>query len=301
MKKAFLDFINQLQEKITTSIEDLDSEAKFIEDVWERPEGGGGKSRIMENGKIFEKAGVNISAVSGVLPKSLEGYFDVKDSKFFACGLSLVFHPKNPMIPTVHANFRYFELYNLEGDLKDQWFGGGQDLTPFYLIEEDAKHFHETCKSVCDKYSSSFYDIYKEKCDSYFWNHHRNESRGIGGLFFDYLRSNDNHKIEDWFSFVTDVGNSFLTAYLPIVNKRKNYKFNSKQKNWQEIRRGRYVEFNLIHDKGTLFGIKTNGRVESILMSLPPKVQWVYNHLPEKDSEEEKLIEVLKNPREWTT
>lgn len=301
MKKAFLDFINQLQEKITTSIEDLDSEAKFIEDVWERPEGGGGKSRIMENGKIFEKAGVNISAVSGVLPKSLEGYFDVKDSKFFACGLSLVFHPKNPMIPTVHANFRYFELYNLEGDLKDQWFGGGQDLTPFYLIEEDAKHFHETCKSVCDKHSSSFYDIYKEKCDSYFWNHHRNESRGIGGLFFDYLRSNDNHKIEDWFSFVTDVGNSFLTAYLPIVNKRKNYKFNSKQKNWQEIRRGRYVEFNLIHDKGTLFGIKTNGRIESILMSLPPKVQWVYNHLPEKDSEEEKLIEVLKNPREWTT
>lgn len=301
MKKAFLDFINQLQEKITTSIEDLDSGAKFIEDVWERPEGGGGKSRIMENGKIFEKAGVNISAVSGVLPKSLEGYFDVKDSKFFACGLSLVIHPKNPMIPTVHANWRYFELYNLKGDLKDQWFGGGQDLTPFYLIEEDAKHFHETCKSVCDKYSSSFYDIYKEKCDSYFWNHHRNESRGIGGLFFDYLRSNDNHKIEDWFSFVTDLGNSFLTAYLPIVNKRKNYKFNSKQKNWQEIRRGRYVEFNLIHDKGTLFGIKTNGRIESILMSLPPKVQWVYNHLPEKDSEEEKLIEVLKNPREWTT
>lgn len=301
MKKAFLDFINQLQEKITTSIEDLDSGAKFIEDVWERPEGGGGKSRIMENGKIFEKAGVNISAVSGVLPKSLEGYFDVKDSKFFACGLSLVIHPKNPMIPTVHANWRYFELYNLKGDLKDQWFGGGQDLTPFYLIEEDAKHFHETCKSVCDKHSSSFYDIYKEKCDSYFWNHHRNESRGIGGLFFDYLRSNDNHKIEDWFSFVTDVGNSFLTAYLPIVNKRKNYKFNSKQKNWQEIRRGRYVEFNLIHDKGTLFGIKTNGRIESILMSLPPKVQWVYNHLPEKDSEEEKLIEVLKNPREWTT
>ena len=301
MKKAFLDFINQLQEKITTSIEDLDSEAKFIEDVWERPEGGGGKSRIMENGKIFEKAGVNISAVSGVLPKSLEGYFDVKDSKFFACGLSLVIHPKNPMIPTVHANWRYFELYNLKGDLKDQWFGGGQDLTPFYLIEEDAKHFHETCKSVCDKHSSSFYDIYKEKCDSYFWNHHRNESRGIGGLFFDYLRSNDNHKIEDWFSFVTDVGNSFLTAYLPIVNKRKNYKFNSKQRNWQEIRRGRCVEFNLIHDKGTLFGIKTNGRIESILMSLPPKVQWVYNHLPEKDSEEEKLIEVLKNPREWTT
>ena len=300
MKKAFLDFINQLQEKITTSIEDLDSGAKFIEDVWERPEGGGGKSRIMENGKIFEKAGVNISAVSGVLPKSLEGYFDVKDSKFFACGLSLVFHPKNPMIPTVHANFRYFELYNLEGDLKDQWFGGGQDLTPFYLIEEDAKHFHETCKSVCDKHSSSFYDIYKEKCDSYFWNHHRNESRGIGGLFFDYLRSNNNYKIEDWFLFVTDVGNSFLNAYLPIVKNRKDYKFTINEKNWQEIRRGRYVEFNLVHDKGTLFGLKTNGRIESILMSLPPKVQWVYNYIPEKNSEEERLIKVLQNPRKWT-
>ena len=300
MKKAFLDFINQLQEKITTSIEDLDSGAKFIEDVWERPEGGGGKSRIMENGKIFEKAGVNISAVSGVLPKSLEGYFDVKDSKFFACGLSLVIHPKNPMIPTVHANWRYFELYNLKGDLKDQWFGGGQDLTPFYLIEEDAKHFHETCKSVCDKHSSSFYDIYKEKCDSYFWNHHRNESRGIGGLFFDYLRSNNNYKIEDWFLFVTDVGNSFLNAYLPIVKNRKDYKFTINEKNWQEIRRGRYVEFNLVHDKGTLFGLKTNGRIESILMSLPPKVQWVYNYIPEKNSEEERLIKVLQNPRKWT-
>ena len=300
MKKAFLDFINQLQEKITTSIEDLDSGAKFIEDVWERPEGGGGKSRIMENGKIFEKAGVNISAVSGVLPKSLEEYFDVKNTKFFACGLSLVFHPKNPMIPTVHANFRYFELYNLDGDLKDQWFGGGQDLTPFYLIEEDAKHFHEICKSVCDKHSSSFYDIYKKKCDTYFWNYHRNESRGIGGLFFDYLRSNNNYKIEDWFSFVKDVGNSFLNAYLPIVNNRKDYKFSVNQKKWQEIRRGRYVEFNLVHDKGTLFGLKTNGRIESILMSLPPKVQWVYNYIPEKNSEEERLIKVLQNPRKWT-
>ena len=217
MKKAFVDFITHLQEKITTSIEEIDGEAKFIEDIWERPEGGGGKSRILENGKIFEKAGVNISEVSGVLPKSLEEYFDVKDSKFFACGLSLVFHPKNPMIPTVHANYRYFELYTLDGDLKDQWFGGGQDLTPFYLIEEDAKHFHKICKSVCDKHSSSFYGIYKEKCDSYFWNHHRNESRGIGGLFFDYLRSNNDYKIKDWFSFVTDIGNSFLDAYMPIV------------------------------------------------------------------------------------
>jgi coproporphyrinogen III oxidase len=301
MKKAFLDYIHELQEKITTSIEDIDGGARFKEDVWKRPEGGGGKSRILENGKVFEKAGVNTSAVSGVLPKSLEGYFNVKDSKFFACGLSLVFHPKNPMIPTVHANYRYFELYTSDGDLKDQWFGGGQDLTPFYLIEEDAKHFHEVCKSVCDKHSSNLYKVYKEKCDSYFWNHHRNESRGIGGLFFDYLKSNDNYKIEDWFSFVTDVGNSFLKAYLPIVKNRKDYKYSLNQKNWQEIRRGRYVEFNLVHDKGTLFGLKTNGRIESVLMSLPPKVQWVYNYISKKNSEEERLIKVLQNPRDWTT
>ena len=301
MKKAFLDYIYQLQETITKSIEETDGKSKFKEDVWERSEGGGGRSRIMENGRVFEKAGVNISSVSGVLPESLENYFNVINSNFFACGLSLVIHPKNPMVPTVHANWRYFELYSSTGELKDQWFGGGQDLTPFYLIDEDAKHFHEVCKSVCDKHSPSFYKIYKEKCDSYFWNSHRNESRGIGGLFFDYLRSDDNYKIEDWFSFVTDVGNSFLKAYLPIVDLRKDYKYNSSQRNWQEIRRGRYVEFNLVHDKGTLFGLKTNGKIESILMSLPPKVQWVYDHIPEKDSEEEKLIKVLQNPRDWTT
>ena len=301
MKNEFLDHIAVLQEKITTSIEKIDGEGKFIEDIWKRPEGGGGKSRVMENGKIFEKAGVNTSAVTGILPKSLESYFEVKDSNFFACGLSLVIHPKNPMIPTVHANYRYFELYYKNGKLKDQWFGGGQDLTPFYLIEEDAIHFHKICKSVCEKHSASFYKIFKEKCDLYFWNHHRKEARGIGGLFFDYLRANNKYSIENRFSFVTDVGDSFLDAYLPIIRKRKDYKYNLSQKKWQEIRRGRYVEFNLVHDKGTLFGLKTNGRIESILMSLPPKVQWVYDHLPEIGSEEEKLIKVLQNPRSWTS
>tara|TARA_B110000444_G_scaffold151768_2_gene142013 strand:+ start:23156 stop:24061 length:906 start_codon:yes stop_codon:yes gene_type:complete len=301
MKKKFLDYIYKLQEKITSSLEQLDGESNFKEDIWKRPEGGGGKSKVLENGRVFEKAGVNVSAVNGVLPESLENYFGVTDSRFFACGLSLVIHPKNPMVPTVHANYRYFELYTPDGELKDQWFGGGQDLTPFYLIEEDAVHFHKICKLVCDKHSSSFYNIYKEKCDSYFWNHHRNESRGIGGLFFDYLKTERNYKIKDWFSFVTDVGDSFLDAYLPIVNNRKNYNYSSDQKKWQEIRRGRYVEFNLVHDKGTLFGLKTNGRIESVLMSLPPKVQWVYDHVPEKGSEEDKLIHVLQNPRSWTT
>ena len=301
MKKEFLNYIDQLQEKITASLEHIDGKSKFREDVWDRPEGGGGKSRVLENGRVFEKAGVNISAVSGLLPKSLEDYFKVKDSKFFACGLSLVIHPKNPMVPTVHANYRYFELYSLNGKIKDQWFGGGQDLTPFYLFEEDSIHFHKICKSICDKYSFSSYNEYKSKCDSYFWNHHRNEARGVGGLFFDYLRVNDKCTIKELFSFITDMGNSFLNAYLPIVNRRKKIKYSIEQKKWQEIRRGRYVEFNLIHDKGTLFGLKTNGRIESILMSLPPRVQWVYDQIPEKGSEEEKLIKVLQNPRSWTT
>ena len=299
MKKDFLNFISKLQNKITSSLEILDGKGKFKEDYWKRAEGGGGKTRVLENGNVLEKAGVNISEVFGVLPKNLEDYFKVENSQFFACGLSLVIHPKNPMVPTVHANWRYFELYSFDGTLKDQWFGGGLDLTPFYLNEEDATHFHKTCKSVCDKHSPSFYKKYKEQCDSYFWNHHRNESRGIGGLFFDYLRPNFDHKIEDLYEFVSDVGNSFLEAYLPIVNKRKNQKFNSDQKKWQEIRRGRYVEFNLIHDKGTLFGLKTNGRIESILMSLPPIAKWIYDYIPEKGSEEERLIKVLQKPKDW--
>ena len=301
IKKKFLNFITKLQDEITLSLENLDGEKKFNEDIWKRVEGGGGKTRILENGKIIEKAGVNISNVYGNLPKNLEDYFKVKNSKFFACGLSLVIHPKNPMVPAVHGNWRYFELYSSNGELKDRWFGGGQDLTPFYLKEEDAVHFHKVCKSVCDKYSPNFYKKYKEQCDSYFWNHHRNEARGIGGLFFDYLRPDFDNKIDDLFEFVSDFGNSFLNAYLPIVNKRKNYKYDSKEKLWQEIRRGRYVEFNLIHDKGTLFGLKTNGRIESILMSLPPTVKWIYDHKTEKNSEEEKLIKVLQKPIDWVT
>ena len=301
MKKDFLNFISKLQNKITSSLEILDGKEKFKEDFWKRAEGGGGKTRVLENGKVLEKAGVNISEVFGVLPKNLENYFKVENSQFFACGLSLVIHPKNPMVPTVHANWRYFELYDLNGQLKDQWFGGGQDLTPIYLNEEDAIHFHKKCKLVCDKHSSDFYRKYKENCDSYFWNQHRNEARGIGGVFFDYLRPNIDHNIKDLFNFVTDFGNIFLESYIPIVNKRKNYDYNAQQKRWQEIRRGRYVEFNLIHDKGTLFGLKTNGRIESILMSLPPGAKWVYDHKPDKNSEEEKLIKVLQKPREWIT
>ena len=229
----------------------------------------------------------------------MQQYFKVGDVDFFACGLSLVIHPKNPMAPTVHANWRYFEMYDKEGNVLDQWFGGGQDLTPYYLFEEDAEHFHNVSKAACDKHSPEFYPEYKKKCDEYFWNSHRNEARGIGGLFFDYLKASEEKSIEDWYNFVTEVGDNFLKAYVPIVEKRKKLSYSEANRNWQEIRRGRYVEFNLVHDKGTLFGLKTNGRIESILMSLPPHVQWVYDHHPEPGSEEEKILKVLEEPKDW--
>jgi coproporphyrinogen III oxidase len=299
MKDQFYAYIENLQNSICSKLEEIDGKAKFREDIWERPEGGGGRTRVIEDGLVFEKGGVNISAVHGALPKSMQAYFKVGEVDFFACGLSLVIHPKNPFVPTVHANWRYFEMYDKNGVIIDQWFGGGQDLTPYYLFEEDAKHFHQVCKKACDKHDPSFYQDFKKKCDTYFWNTHRNEARGIGGLFFDYCKASEQMTMEDWFNFVTEVGNSFLEAYIPIVERRKDMPFASSHKNWQEIRRGRYVEFNLVHDKGTLFGLKTNGRIESILMSLPPKVQWVYDHHPEKGTNEEKLLEVLKNPKDW--
>ncbi|WP_136482542.1 oxygen-dependent coproporphyrinogen oxidase [Cognatitamlana onchidii] len=299
MKNKFYQYIQDLQDSITTKLETIDSKAKFKQDLWKRPEGGGGRTRVIENGAVFEKGGVNISGVHGKLPKSMQVYFNVGVVDFFACGLSLVLHPKNPMVPTVHANWRYFEMYDEDGSIIDSWFGGGQDLTPYYLFEDDAKHFHQTCKTACDKHNPEFYPIYKKRCDEYFYNTHRNEGRGVGGLFFDYCKTSDDMTMENWYNFVTEIGNSFLTAYTPIVEKRKDLPYTKANRDWQEIRRGRYVEFNLVHDKGTLFGLKTNGRIESILMSLPPHVQWVYDHHPKPGSEEAKLLEVLANPKTW--
>ena len=299
MKTKFYGYIQKLQDTITSKLEEVDGMGTFKEDIWERPEGGGGRTRVIENGAVFEKGGVNISGVHGALPESMKAYFGVQDADFFACGLSLVLHPKNPMVPTVHANWRYFEMYDKQGNIVDQWFGGGQDLTPYYLFDEDAVHFHATCKKACDPHDSSFYELYKKRCDDYFWNAHRNEARGIGGLFFDYCKATSDMDMEAWYEFVTTVGDSFLSSYVPIVLKRKDVPYTPAQREWQEIRRGRYVEFNLVHDKGTLFGLKTNGRIESILMSLPPHVQWRYYHQPEKDSAEERLLKVLRHPKEW--
>jgi coproporphyrinogen III oxidase len=299
MRSRFYEYIQQLQDTITGALELEDGAAKFREDVWKRPEGGGGRTRVIENGAVFEKGGVNISGVHGALPPAMQQYFGVGESDFYACGLSLVLHPKSPMVPTVHANWRYFELYDKSGTVIDQWFGGGLDLTPYYLFDEDASHFHRVCKAACDVHSPEFYPMYKKKCDSYFHNAHRGEARGIGGLFFDYLRPEEDRSAIQWYDFVTGVADAFLDAYLPIVQRRKSLSFSETHRNWQEIRRGRYVEFNLVHDKGTLFGLRTNGRIESILMSLPPVVQWPYDFEPEANSEEARLISVLKTPREW--
>jgi len=299
MKEHFFAFIENLQDTITSKLEAVDGKATFKEDNWKRAEGGGGRTRVIENGAIFEKGGVNISKVFGELPESLRKQFGVEEGNFFACGLSLVLHPVNPFVPTVHANWRYFEMYDSSGNIVTQWFGGGQDLTPYYLFEEDAIHFHTVCKNACDSYNSEFYPTFKKVCDEYFWNKHRNEARGLGGLFFDYLKETEEFSINDRFDFVTEVGNSFLESYVPVVERRKEIEYTKEHKDWQEVRRGRYVEFNLVHDRGTLFGLKTNGRIESILMSLPPTVQWVYNQQPEEGSEEDVLLKVLETPRDW--
>lgn len=299
MKEQFYTYIQELQDTITSKLEAVDGKAKFQEDLWKREEGGGGRTRVIENGNVFEKGGVNISAVHGELPEVLRKQFKVKTGNFFACGLSLVLHPVNPFVPTVHANWRYFEMYNEKGEIVTQWFGGGQDLTPYYLFEEDAKHFHAVCKEACDKHHADFYPKFKETCDNYFWNAHRNEARGVGGLFFDYLKETEEFSMQDRYDFVTEVGNGFLNSYVPIVEKRKDIDYTQEHKDWQEVRRGRYVEFNLVHDRGTLFGLKTNGRIESILMSLPPTVQWKYNHVPEEGTPEAELLKVLAEPKAW--
>jgi coproporphyrinogen III oxidase len=300
IKENWIGYIEGLQNRICTTLEECDGKAKFIEDQWQRAEGGGGKTRVISGGNVFEKGGVNTSVVFGSVSEAMKTQLKINGAKWFACGLSLVLHPVNPFVPTVHCNYRMFELYNEKDEVIDRWFGGGTDLTPYYLFEEDAKHFHQTYKNVCDEFDLSFYPIFKKNCDDYFVNTHRNnERRGIGGIFYDYQKPSENKNVNFWMNFSKACGDAFLPAYLPIVEKRKICSFTDKNKYWQEIRRGRYVEFNLIHDRGTLFGLKTNGRTESILMSLPPTVRFEYNYQPEKGSEEDQLLQVCLQPREW--
>ncbi len=319
-KQQWINFIHQLQDKICLALEQADGKAKFFQDEWQRPGGGGGKTRVIANGNVIEKGGVNTSVVFGditdVMLNTLKLPVSAKGGAWFACGLSSVIHPLNPFVPTVHCNYRLFELYEQptkageDGVLIDRWFGGGTDLTPYYLFEEDAQHFHQVYKDVCDSFHPDFYKEMKATCDDYFVNTHRdNERRGIGGIFYDYKKQiprgavdadkYNNDAANFWMDFAQGCGNAFIDAYISIVNKRKQLAFTQEHKHWQEIRRGRYTEFNLVHDRGTIFGLKTNGRTESILMSLPPTVRFEYDHQPVPGSLEDDLLQVCLFPRGW--
>lgn len=276
----------------------------FVVDRWKRNEGGGGITCVLQNGKVFEKAGVNISVVKGFLPPQAVQQMksrgkNVKEGdvvKFFAAGVSSVVHPKNPKVPTIHFNYRYFETETQDGS-KEWWFGGGTDLTPYYLDEQDAKHFHGVLKKACDQHNKNYYPDFKKWCDNYFLIPHRGECRGVGGIFFDDLNTPTADKV---FKFVTSCANAVIPSYIPIVKKHKNETYTEEQREWQLLRRGRYVEFNLIYDRGTKFGLFTPGaRHESILMSLPLYAKWEYMHKLPDNSAEKKLMTVLKNPRDW--
>jgi coproporphyrinogen III oxidase len=308
-RDQWIRFIHNLQDAICRELERVDGKATFTSDEWQRTEvglpdgqdqGGGGLTRVIQKGNVFEKGAVNTSVVYGHVTDKMRKVLGIESSKWFAAGLSLVLHPQNPFVPTVHCNYRMFELYDEHDRLADRWFGGGTDLTPYYLFEEDAIHFHQVYKSVCDQFDPSFYQEMKATCDNYFVNTHRgNERRGIGGIFYDHKREDEKHDLQSWMNFGKACGYAFMDAYIPIVEKRKFTPYTDQNKYWQEIRRGRYVEFNLVHDRGTIFGLKTNGRTESILMSLPPTVRFEYNYQPKPGSEEDNLLQACLQPREW--
>jgi coproporphyrinogen III oxidase len=282
-------YFQVLQERICTALEQLDGPGRFREDHWQREGGGGGRTRVLNEGAVFEKAGVNFSAVHGQLTEEFARLLPGEGLDFRATGISLVLHPRSPMVPTVHANFRYLTKGNHE------WFGGGADLTPYYPYREDVIHFHRVWKRICERHANVVdYRRLKQWCDEYFFLAHRREARGVGGIFFDYLKG-DRYQV---FTFVRDAGDAFLDAYLPIAHRRKEEPYTNAQRAFQEFRRGRYVEFNLLYDRGTLFGLKTGGRIESILMSLPPVVRWEYDYRPPTGTREAELDDYLK-PRDW--
>ncbi|MCL1464436.1 oxygen-dependent coproporphyrinogen oxidase [Argonema galeatum] len=317
-KRRVTQFMQQLQDEICQDLQRLDGIATFTEDSWERKEGGGGRSRVMRDGAVFEQGGVNFSEVWGdhLPPSILAQRPEAAGHRFYATGTSMVLHPRNPYVPTVHLNYRYFEAGPV------WWFGGGADLTPYYPFAEDAAHFHKTFKQACDAHHSEYYPTFKRWCDEYFYLKHRQETRGVGGLFFDYqdgqgqlykgpdangpaavysaaLSNIEPRSWEDLFGFINDCGRAFLPAYVPIVERRQGIEYGDRQRNFQLYRRGRYVEFNLVYDRGTIFGLQTNGRTESILMSLPPLVRWEYGYQPEPNTPEAQLYEIFLKPQDW--
>ncbi|MDG1688272.1 MAG: oxygen-dependent coproporphyrinogen oxidase [Gammaproteobacteria bacterium] len=296
---AVRDYLLGLQDHICQQLEIVDGQEKFVEDAWERTDGlaGGGRTRVLNDGAVFEQGGVNFSHVRGTsMPASATANRpELAGRSFEAIGVSLVIHPKNPFAPTSHANVRFF-IAEKEGEEPIWWFGGGYDLTPYYGFEEDAIHWHQTAKNACDPFGDDVYPKLKKWCDDYFYLKHRDETRGAGGLFFDDLTEGG---FKHCFAFLQSVGNSYIDAYVPIVKRRKDTQYGEREHDFQLYRRGRYVEFNLVYDRGTLFGLQSGGRTESILMSLPPLVKWRYNWQPEPGSDEAKLYEVFLKPQDW--
>jgi len=285
----------QIQDEICVGLEQVDGLGKFQEEVWEREGGGGGRTRVIQQGNVLEKGGVNFSAVEGKLPEPVKKAFKVDEEDFFATGVSIVIHPNHPWVPIIHMNIRYFEMSD-----QVRWFGGGIDLTPHYVIHEDAQFFHQYLKLVCDQFNADFYSKFKNWADDYFFINHRAETRGIGGIFYDRLTPESaGISWDEIFSFSKAVGRSFVPVYSELVNRNRIKEFNEQHKNWQYQRRSRYAEFNLVYDAGTKFGLETNGRIESILMSLPPQANWVYDYQAKEGSLEQQTLDLLKKGINW--
>ncbi len=293
-KHSIQDWFKNLQDQICQSLELADGKGKFQEDKWERPGGGGGRSRILTEGAVIEKGGVNFSAVYGPTPEKILNALKLEAADFFATGVSIVIHPVSPMVPIIHMNVRYFEMSN-----GTYWFGGGIDLTPHYVINEDAQMFHQTLKATCDRFDTGYYPKFKKWADDYFFIKHRQETRGVGGIFFDRLTGETSEEKSSHWEFVKAVGETFAPVYDKLIAKNRDLPFGPVQELWQKLRRGRYVEFNLVYDKGTKFGLDTDGRTESILMSMPPMANWEYDHKPSPDSAESHTLSQLKKDIDW--
>jgi len=293
-KSVIENWFQELQDSICKSITRIDGKSSFKEDLWSRDSGGGGRTRVISGGDVIEKGGVNFSAVYGATPEKILKALGLAKSDFFATGVSIVMHPKNPFVPIIHMNVRYFEMSD-----GTKWFGGGIDLTPHYINIEEAEFFHQNLKSTCDKFTPDYYPEFKKWADDYFFIKHRNETRGIGGIFFDRLSETHEFAIKDRWEFVKEVGMTFSPTYIQLIENNRNKSYTAQNFRWQKLRRGRYVEFNLVYDKGTKFGLDTDGRTESILISLPPEATWLYNHQPDKGSEEDKTLNLLKKGIDW--
>ncbi len=293
-REEISEYFKNLQDQICQALEQADGKARFHEDPWDRPGGGGGRTRVIQDGNVLEKGGVNFSAVHGELASVLKTKMGVAASDFYATGVSIVIHPESPMVPIIHMNVRYFEMSD-----HTFWFGGGIDLTPHYVVPEDAQYFHQEVKKACDLHHPDYYPRFKKWADDYFYLKHREETRGIGGIFFDRLTADEEMDKDQLFAFVQSVGESFAPIYTHLIQKNKDLPYGEKEKEWQYIRRGRYVEFNLVYDQGTKFGLETAGRIESILMSLPKYASWYYDHQVETGSQEQATLNQLKKDINW--